>query len=925
MEAKIHPPTIKESTIVERVARIVSSVRATKPDYTLLAAELEPAIPFDVFGVVLLRHDQQGVRVTVCQRAIAGWSARYHQHPLQDSQAQQLIDAPQTIIRNYPEGLDGLPAQCGDALSGFHYLRSSCITPLMAENRFLGTLELGSRHWQTYDDPTLQRLIQAVVQVLANAIEGAQVGGSAAIQDRQREALKSVSSALTSQVDLSSILHEIVAGITQALNVASALVTFDQRTGATRLETQAGLDEEKLRDIVEKTEATSEEAIIHATLYRRQSCTSDDIGVDQHFPASHAFADELGLRSIYSYPLITGARVYGALLLCSPEAGGFTPLKTDILSLFASQATIAIHNRMLMESAHQRGRFQKALEQLQHVHEGEDAQALFARLHQETERTFNVSLSSLLFFLSEHLLTRGERDLQVLIHPAQPEYPLFADGAGWQQDAVSGIPAETLLSRATDDRDPFSAQVSTITFLTQTAEDEHERVALLGELSRFLLQLKQTPGHANDALVVTDLHGMCLYMNPGAELLCGKQRHAAIGGTLIDIFSQLLPRIRNRDEVRQYLQEFLQEQFFRQELRCVLAEELVQQSQEPDQQIQAINRVLSLMSNKASDRQAARRVDRTATDQYFQLSRYPIVNAQEAPIALVLQIHDVTEQVRDEKNRSALLSTVSHELRTPLTTIKIAVTGLLQPHMARDAQTLHELLAEVNTEADRLTALVNALVDMSRIEMGALVLEKSWCDIVEILDGALTRQKCLTAGHPLRIHLPPDLPLIYADYAQLEKVFINLIGNAVHRSPAGGEIAVVIDADEGAAFPVPALRIRISDQGQPVSADEQDQLFKTFYGSNGHGLGLSLAICQGIIEAHQGKIAVEEVIDGRRTCFTFVIPAHPQSGLPPLSQEESCRGSGLSLPAAVMQPGDGGATGRDKPLPLHNDMTEGRP
>ncbi len=909
MEAKIHPPTIKESTIVERVARIVSSVRATKPDYTLLAAELEPAIPFDVFGVVLLRHDQQGVRVTVCQRAAAGWSARYHQHPLQDSQAQRLIEAPQTIIRNYPEGLDGLPAQCGDALSGFHYVRSSCITPLMAENRFLGTLELGSRHWQTYDDPTLQRLIQAVVQVLANAIEGAQVGGSAAIQDRQREALKSVSSALTSQVDLSSILHEIVAGITQALNVASALVTFDQRTGTTRLEAQAGLDEEKLRDIVEKTEATSEEAIIHTTLYRRQSCTSDDIRVDRHFPASRAFADQLGLRSIYSYPLITGARVYGALLLCSPEAGGFTPLKTDILSLFASQATIAIHNRMLMESAHQRSRFQKALEQLQHVHEGEDAQALFARLHQETERTFNVSLSSLLFFLSEHLLTRGERDLQALIHPAQPEYPLFADGAAWQQDAVA-------------------AQVSTIAFLTQTAEDEHERVALLGELSRFLLQLKQTPGHANDALVVTDLHGLCLYMNAGAELLCGKQRHAAIGSMLIDIFAQLLPRIRNRDEVRQYLHEFLQEQFFRQELRCVLAEEPVQQSQEPDQQLQAINRVLSLMSDKIADRQAARRVDRTAADRYFQLSRYPMVNAQEAPIALVLQIHDVTEQVRDEKNRSALLSTVSHELRTPLTTIKIAVTGLLQPDMARDEQTLHELLAEVNAEADRLTALVNALVDMSRIEMGALVLEKSWCDIVEILDGALTRQKCMTVGHPLRIHLQPDLPLVYADHAQLEKVFIHLIGNAVHRSPAGEEIAVVIEANDGAAFPVPALRIRISDQGPPVSADEQDRLFKTFYGSNGHGLGLSLAICRGIIEGHQGKIAVEEVIDGRGTSFTFVIPAHPQSGLPPLSQEESCtcRGDGLSLPAAVVQPGDGrGATGKDKPSPLHHDMTEGRP
>ncbi len=880
MEAKIHPPTIKESTIVERVARIVSSVRGTKPDYTFLAAELEPAIPFDVFGVVLLRHDHQGVRVTVCERAVDGWGARYHQHPFQDSQAQQLIASPTTIIRNFPDGLDGLPAQCGDALSGCHYIHSSCIAPLMAEDRFLGMLELGSKQQQTYDEPTLQRLIQAVVQVLANAIEGAQVGGSAAIQDRQRKALQNVSSALTSQVDLPSILEQIVTGIAQSLNVASAIVTFDQRTGAMHLETQVGLDEAKLRIIVEKTEATSQQAIIHATLYHRQSCTSEDIGADPRFPVSHALADELGLRSIYCYPLITGARVYGALLLCSTEAGGFTPLKTDILSLFASQATIAIHNRMLMESARQRSHFQKALEQLQHAHAADDAQALFMRLREETERSFGVSLSSLLFFMSEHLLTRDERALQALFHPMQQEYPLVADDIAWQQEAMNNFPPDALFLRAANERDPFSAQASTMAFLTQAAEGERERVQMLAELSRFLVQLKQTPGHANDAVIVTDLRGGCVYLNSGAEILCGKQRDAASGKSLSEIFTPLLPCIRNRDEVCQYLQEFQQELFSRQELRCVLAQKPVQQSQESDRQTEAISRVLSLMGNKMLNQQTARRVDQTASDQYFHFSRYPMGEAREAPIAFVLQIHDVTEQVRDEKNRSALLSTVSHELRTPLTTIKIAVTGLLQPDMERDESTLRELLEDVNTEADRLTMLVNALVEMSRIEMGALVLEKSWCDLVEILDGALIRQECVTAGHSLNINLQPDLPLIYADHAQLEKVFINLIENAIHRSPAGGAISIVIGADRDAGSPTPTVHVSICDQGPPVALDERERLFKTFYGRNGHGLGLSLAICRGILEAHQGKITVEESHHGCGTCFMFVMPVHVQNALP---------------------------------------------
>src|SRR6266581_3192292 len=103
MEAKTQAPTLKESSIVERVARIVSSVRGTKPDYTRLVAELEPAIPFDIFGVVLLRHDRQAVRVTVCRREAGSWIAQYHQHPLEGSRVEQLLCQPEMAVHNYPD------------------------------------------------------------------------------------------------------------------------------------------------------------------------------------------------------------------------------------------------------------------------------------------------------------------------------------------------------------------------------------------------------------------------------------------------------------------------------------------------------------------------------------------------------------------------------------------------------------------------------------------------------------------------------------------------------------------------------------------------------------------------------------------------------------------------------------------------------
>src|SRR5438270_5412539 len=137
MEAKTQSPTLEESTIVERVARVVSSVRGTKSNYAHLASELEPAIPFDILGIALLRHDGEAVRITVCRRQSNTWQASYHQHPFSDSMIERISkiraaglqymapsseDASEMIIQNYPAGLDGSPAQSGDALSGNPHL-----------------------------------------------------------------------------------------------------------------------------------------------------------------------------------------------------------------------------------------------------------------------------------------------------------------------------------------------------------------------------------------------------------------------------------------------------------------------------------------------------------------------------------------------------------------------------------------------------------------------------------------------------------------------------------------------------------------------------------------------------------------------------------------------------------------------------------
>ncbi len=903
-EDSMHTP--EEFAIVERVARIVSSVYGARPDYTRLAAELEPAISFDVFGIVLLHHDRQAVRITTCHRddtslCVNGakrWTALYHQHPLEGSMLERMLSSTALVVREYPNGLDGPPAECGDALSNYHQLRSTCVVPLHTEERVLGMLELGSIRLGTYTNPTMQRLIGAVAQVLATAIERAQLGGSAEMQNRQRQALKDVSSALASEMDLSTILNHIVVGITNALNVASVIVTFNHREETLRLEAQSGLDPLALNKLIHSELALTEQSIIGSTLRHRQPYISNDIEVDEHFPLSRCLTSELGIRSILSYPLVTSTTVYGALLLCSPEPGGFTPLKADILALFASQATIAIHNGMLLESARQRRRFQNAIERLEQVlrplpdkQREEEEHALLAHVREETQRTFGVSLTSLLRFMSDNLLTQNERSLQPLLHKYEREYtsgeaiggisnhvPLSLEEAS---SIASGKNGSSIVS---EEDGPF---VDSLLMLTQTAEAALARAGVLSELSRLLMQLKQPAHGVKDAWFVVDLAGTCIYMNPSAESFCNMRmmyiENAHV--TLEHIFAELLPRIRNAQEVHQYVQNFTHDTMYTQELRCVLVldpiyprytlEKTKEESHFPGIKREGVNSDRNRQGKAATSSEGNILLGDTSSDSHYQLTRYPLHNQQGQLTAYTLQVRDVTMQVQDEKNKSALLSSVSHDLRTPLTTIKAAVTGLLETEVPWDEQMRREMLEDIDSETDHLTVLINALVEMSRIEMGALILEKEWCDIVEIVDGALAKAKRVLADRPVRVHFQTPLPLVYVDHVQLGRVFYNLIENAARHSPEDVEIAVVIDTTNAISKAM-MLRVQVIDRGNSIPEYERERIFKAFYGLRSHSSGLGLTICKGIIEAHQGNIWVEAAEDaGSR--FVFTLPTHLSS------------------------------------------------
>jgi signal transduction histidine kinase len=363
--------------------------------------------------------------------------------------------------------------------------------------------------------------------------------------------------------------------------------------------------------------------------------------------------------------------------------------------------------------------------------------------------------------------------------------------------------------------------------------------------------------------------------------------------SLQDIFVELLPRIRNIDEVSAYLQSFRSPTLGSDRAptcRFVLAVEPVQgrgRAQLKEREAEALSEAfaeLQLEDVEVSDAVISELEDPTLqlnsapSDHHYLMTRYPLYNQDGQLMAYALQIHDITEQVRDEKNKSALLSSVSHDLRTPLTIIKAAVSGLLQEGVPWDEEARREILAEVDEETDRLTDLVDALVEMSRIEMGALALEKEWCDAVEVVHGMLVRLERLLAGYTVKTDFEAQLPLIYADHVQLGKVFHRLLENAVHHSPPGSEILVKLDTIEAepspGLAPVSVLRAQVIDRGSGVPETERERIFKSFYSLSPLGTGLGLAICKGIVEAHMGRIWVEPAASGG-SCFVFTLPVSP--------------------------------------------------
>jgi K+-sensing histidine kinase KdpD len=246
---------------------------------------------------------------------------------------------------------------------------------------------------------------------------------------------------------------------------------------------------------------------------------------------------------------------------------------------------------------------------------------------------------------------------------------------------------------------------------------------------------------------------------------------------------------------------------------------------------------------------------------------------------LAKEAEEAQAEAKTERMRNTILSSISHDLRTPLATIKGAASSLLENEFI-DSGAREELTRALYHEADRLDKKVKNLLYMTRLEAGAVHLQKEWLPVEEVVGSALTKFEGQLHGHTFRTHLPPELPLIFCDGVLIEQVFSNLLENALKYTPSGTSI------DLSASVQGKSILFEIADQGEGIPAGDEIRIFEKFYRahpSREGGVGLGLAICRGIIEAHGGRIWAENQTGGG-VVFRFMIP---HTGNPPKIELET--------------------------------------
>jgi two-component system sensor histidine kinase KdpD len=259
-------------------------------------------------------------------------------------------------------------------------------------------------------------------------------------------------------------------------------------------------------------------------------------------------------------------------------------------------------------------------------------------------------------------------------------------------------------------------------------------------------------------------------------------------------------------------------------------------------------------------------------------------------VRLVEQARSTQLQFETEQLRNSLLSSISHDLRTPLATIVGSASALVEEDKALTLEDKLDLSQAIYDEAQRMSCLINNILDMARLDAGAIELKREWHPLDELIGSVLTRLQKRLEGRAVTVKLPAGMPMIFADATMIEQVLVNLLENACRYTPAGSPVEISAELSNY------AIEIAVADRGFGIPKGREQRLFEKFYRlrheSAQSGVGLGLAICRAIVEAHGGTIQAQNRSTGG-AIFSLMIPQDNSPSPMLLDQTPRPPGEGL--------------------------------
>ena len=368
-----------------------------------------------------------------------------------------------------------------------------------------------------------------------------------------------------------------------------------------------------------------------------------------------------------------------------------------------------------------------------------------------------------------------------------------------------------------------------------------------------------------EGLIVVEPVGRVLYVNPVAERLLNLGRTAGYQNFIaVDTEAGTISWTKKSIEAEPAVAD-----------TRTVSLKILSSSQRAVEQHQAIITELSVNGNQSN---VETRILRIIASQFS--------DERNNVAGTVYVFDDITHEHEIEQMKSEFVSLVSHELRTPLTSIIGFISLILDGKTGKINQKQYESLSRAHRQSERLAALINDLLDISRIEAGRIEMKRERVQIERVAKRRIEelRPQADEKAINLLLDANPNLPLLIADADRVGQVFINLIGNAIKFTPDGGKVIVRISVSPHNGSAPDGFHVEIIDTGPGILPDEREKVFDKFQQlastrtQQQGGTGLGLSIASGIVEAHGGKLWVDAGDNGQGCNFQFFIPIGQENG-----------------------------------------------